>query len=266
MINFYQIKVPKMNDENSEEIESWKDVHQFRVTNITANYQLWKNDGPKNPQSSPPSSWYQDLAKNGINTEYSPKKFHAIIQRIKIRTRPDNELETSVPSKKRSNLFRSLTALIFKSGRVVLTGGTTQEECKKAALRITRRINFSVKQTNFSLNNFRITNFVGLIITPYRINIEELYLYLLNIKREYRIKKIIYEPIRFTGLRIRFKKIAANQQAEKKEKVWNSPACLIFINGKIIVTGFVLLNDMIFFCQRLCMNIISRYNRAYRTL
>ena len=83
-------------------------MDNFRVTNMTATFQLWISASSiclsflhlifNIINLAVRVNWYQLLAKHGINSEYHPQRFHAIIQRCKCRE-------------------SSITASIFKSGR-----------------------------------------------------------------------------------------------------------------------------------------------------
>uniref|UniRef100_A0A183CLX5 PAZ domain-containing protein n=1 Tax=Globodera pallida TaxID=36090 RepID=A0A183CLX5_GLOPA len=59
------------------------------------------------------------LARNASCTEYNPSRFHAIVMRVRQRSVTSNNNNND---KRISDYGRTATALIFRSGRVVLTG------------------------------------------------------------------------------------------------------------------------------------------------
>ena len=75
------------------------------------------------------------IAMQAPNTEYNPKRFVAVIMRIK---------------KPRT------TALLFNSGKIVCTGAKGEDESRIAArkfARIIQKLGFPVKFTNFKIQN-----------------------------------------------------------------------------------------------------------------
>ena len=75
------------------------------------------------------------IAMRAPNTEYNPKRFVAVIMRIR---------------KPRT------TALLFNSGKMVCTGAKDEDESRIAArkfARIIQKLDFSVKFTNFKIQN-----------------------------------------------------------------------------------------------------------------
>jgi len=75
------------------------------------------------------------IALTARNTEYNPKRFAAVIMRIR-------EPRT--------------TALIFASGKLVCTGAKTESDCLQATklyARIVKKVGFQVKFKNFQIQN-----------------------------------------------------------------------------------------------------------------
>ena len=75
------------------------------------------------------------IALHARNAEYNPKRFAAVIMRIR-------EPKT--------------TALIFKSGKMVVTGAKTEEDARNAArkyARIIQKLDFPAKFTEFKIQN-----------------------------------------------------------------------------------------------------------------
>jgi hypothetical protein len=54
-------------------------IDNFLITNMTAVFRLWDAK-----RGAPFPGWYRHLAVKGINTEYNPRRFHAIIQRVRV--------------------------------------------------------------------------------------------------------------------------------------------------------------------------------------
>lgn len=205
------------------------------------------------------------LAENGLNTEYCPRRFHAIIQRVRV------------------NCRKSVTALIFKSGRVVLTGGTDERECQKGALRIRKRINFAVnnrlkynaqrskrrfKPYTFHVYRFKVENIVATLRLPYQLWIEKLASDYNTPKLEVNKQsgalnmKIRYNPLKFTGIGLHF----AKKNGSKKCDVNKRPRMLAFINGKLIITGFNCKLKAQKFSHELIEQVLSHYDRRQRKI
>ncbi|XP_052036984.1 TATA box-binding protein-like 2 isoform X2 [Apodemus sylvaticus] len=109
------------------------------------------------------------IALNAKNTEYNPKRFAAVIMRIR-------EPRT--------------TALIFSSGKVVCTGAKSEEESRLAArkyARVLQKLGFPVR-----FFNFKIQNMVGSCDVKFAIRLEILAL----THRQFSS----YEPELFPGL------------------------------------------------------------------
>jgi len=140
-----------------------------------------------------------------------------------------------------------VTGLVFRSAKVVLTGAQTEEECKRAALRICRRINYAVYRNaettklnlpyGFHVHNFKIENVVGTFQIPHQLKLNVLYNEWKTANNEnvillenLQLKKIIYDPEHFPGLRMQY--ITDVDNAVRRRIM-----CMLFNNGKCIVTG-----------------------------
>ena len=111
----------------------------------------------------------RDIALRAKNAEYNPKRFAAVIMRIK-------EPKT--------------TALIFASGKMVCTGARSEEDSRKAArqyAKIIQKLGYPVK-----FSEFKIQNIVGSCDVKFKISLSGL-----NI---YHDKFSSYEPELFPGL------------------------------------------------------------------
>ncbi|KAI4729624.1 TBP-domain-containing protein [Aureobasidium sp. EXF-10728] len=132
------------------------------------------------------------IALHARNAEYNPKRFAAVIMRIR-------EPKT--------------TALIFASGKMVVTGAKSEDDSKLASrkyARIIQKLGFNAKFTDF-----KIQNIVGSCDIKFPIRLEGL------AARHHMFSS--YEPELFPGLIYRM----------MKPKI----VLLIFVSGKIVLTG-----------------------------
>jgi len=132
------------------------------------------------------------IALHARNAEYNPKRFAAVIMRIR-------EPKT--------------TALIFASGKMVVTGAKSEDDSKLASrkyARIIQRLGFNAKFTDF-----KIQNIVGSCDVKFPIRLEGLAFSHGTFSS--------YEPELFPGLIYRM----------VKPKI----VLLIFVSGKIVLTG-----------------------------
>ncbi|CAI9174372.1 unnamed protein product [Rangifer tarandus platyrhynchus] len=134
----------------------------------------------------------KSIALLARNAEYNPKRFAALIMRIR-------EPRT--------------TALFFSSGKMVCTGGKSEEQSRLAArkfARIIQKLGFPAK-----FLDFKIQNMVGSCDVKFSIRLEALVLS----HRQF----ASYEPELFPGLVYRMIK--------------PSIVLLIFVSGKVVLTG-----------------------------
>jgi transcription initiation factor TFIID TATA-box-binding protein len=154
----------------------------------------------------------REIALQAKNAEYNPKRFAAVIMRIR-------EPKT--------------TALIFASGKMVCTGARSEEDSKKAArqyAKIIHKLNFPVKFTEF-----KIQNIVGSCDVGFPIRLEGL----ANAHSRF----CSYEPEMFPGLIYRM----------QKPKI----VLLIFVSGKIVLTGAKDRNDIYLAFQNIYHTLLS---------
>ncbi|KAK6640302.1 hypothetical protein RUM44_011988 [Polyplax serrata] len=126
------------------------------------------------------------------NTEYNPGRFKGLVMRIR-------EPKT--------------TALIFRSGKIVVTGAKSEEAALLAArkyARIIQKLGFTIK-----FCNFKVQNIVGTCDVRFPIKLESL--------NQIHGQFSSYEPELFPALIYRM----------VKPRV----VLLIFVNGKIVLTG-----------------------------
>ncbi|KAL3095256.1 hypothetical protein niasHT_020407 [Heterodera trifolii] len=95
------------------------------------------------------------IAQRGANTEYNPRRFHAIIIRI------------------RTTTGKTVAALVFQSARVVLTGVSHPSSANKMAARVLRRIQHTQSIT-LDIHQLRVVNIVGVQTYPQRISVDRL--------------------------------------------------------------------------------------------
>ncbi|PVG02585.1 TBP-domain-containing protein [Serendipita vermifera] len=132
------------------------------------------------------------IAMHARNAEYNPKRFAAVIMRIR---------------------DPKTTALIFASGKMVVTGAKSEDDSRLASrkyARIIQKLGFDAKFTEF-----KIQNIVGSCDVKFPIRLEGLHYGHGNFSS--------YEPELFPGLIYRM----------FKPKV----VLLIFVSGKIVLTG-----------------------------
>lgn len=132
------------------------------------------------------------VALHARNAEYNPKRFAAVIMRIR-------EPKT--------------TALIFASGKMVVTGAKSEDDSKLASrkyARIIQKIGFAAKFTDF-----KIQNIVGSCDVKFPIRLEGLAFSHGTFSS--------YEPELFPGLIYRM----------VKPKI----VLLVFVSGKVVLTG-----------------------------
>ncbi|KAL0244200.1 hypothetical protein GEMRC1_008285 [Eukaryota sp. GEM-RC1] len=126
------------------------------------------------------------------NAEYNPRRFAAAIVRI---------------------MEPKATALMFRTGKMVITGASNEEDCHRAARRFCRILQKVKCPVSFS--DFKIENIVGVSKMGYCIDLEALHM------RHHKFAQ--YEPELFPGLVYRL----------LEPKV----CLLIFVTGRIVITG-----------------------------
>jgi len=142
----------------------------------------------------------KDIAMQARNAEYNPKRFAAVIMRIR-------EPKT--------------TALIFSTGKIVVTGAKSEQLAKHAArkyAKIIQKLGFEAK-----FREFKIQNIVASADARFPIRLE-------NLSIDHRLFSS-YEPELFPGLIYRM--------------VEPKVVLLIFVSGKIVLTGAKTRKDII---------------------
>mmetsp|Transcript_15902 Transcript_15902/g.25218 ORF Transcript_15902/g.25218 Transcript_15902/m.25218 type:complete len:241 (-) Transcript_15902:214-936(-) len=134
----------------------------------------------------------KEIMTKSRNSEYNPKRFAAVIMRIR---QPKS------------------TALIFSSGKIVITGAKTTDDAFISArkyVRILQKLEFPAKFTDY-----KVVNIVACCSVRFSIRLESL--------AHFKPQNASYEPELFPGLIYRM----------SQPKV----VILIFVSGKIVLTG-----------------------------
>ncbi|KAK3389158.1 transcription factor TFIID-domain-containing protein [Podospora didyma] len=132
------------------------------------------------------------IAEQARNVEYNRHKFHALVQRIR---------------------DPKTTALVFASGKLVITGAKSERLAHLAGRRHARAIQKCGFRTKFL--DFKVQNFVGSVGCNFYIRLD-------GIHARYH-QFATYEPELFPGLVYRLVKPLV--------------VVLIFANGKVVLTG-----------------------------
>eukprot|EP01084_Bolivina_argentea_P128307 226822_1 len=160
----------------------------------------------------------KDIVTKSRNSEYNPKRFAAVIMRIR---EPKS------------------TALIFSTGKIVITGAKTEDDAWISArkyIRILQKLDFPAKFTEW-----KIVNIVACCATGFPIRLDSV--------SHFQSQCSSYEPELFPGLIYRM----------KQPKV----VILIFVSGKIIVTG-AKTKDEIDESWKLIWPILQRFKKHYQ--
>jgi transcription initiation factor TFIID TATA-box-binding protein len=140
----------------------------------------------------------KEITWKGKATEYNPNRFAAVIMRLR---------------------NPKTTGLIFSSGKMVITGARSEEECQLASrkyAKIIEKMGFAVRYSDF-----KIQNVVASADVKFPIHLEKLEID--HISRKVDTSEIQFMPELFPGLVYRL----------KNPKM----AFLIFVSGKIVITG-----------------------------
>ena len=142
----------------------------------------------------------REIAIQAKNAEYNPKRFSAVIMKIK-------EPKT--------------TALIFSTGKIVCLGAKSEFESKKSC----RKFAKIIKSLGYPVvfKDFKIQNVVGSADARFQISLTKLYIHFvknINFKGK---SFIAYEPEQFPGLIYRM--------------VEPNIVIIIFFSGKLVLTG-----------------------------
>jgi len=142
----------------------------------------------------------KQIAMTARNAEYNPRRFAAVIMKIR---------------------DPKSTALVFKSGKLVVTGTKSEEEARHAARKFGRVI-MKVGYSAARFKDFRVENLVSTFNVPFPIHLERLYKSLPSTMHSQ------YEPEVFPGL------------------ICKAPGgtLLIFVSGKCVMIGMKTREDI----------------------
>ena len=149
----------------------------------------------------------REIALQARNAEYNPKRFSAVIMKIK-------EPKT--------------TALIFSSGRMVCLGAKNEEESKKAS----RTFAKIIKSLGYPVvfKEFTIQNIVGSVDIKFKISLIKFYIHLIKKINSKGKSFVAYKPEQFPGLIYRMFE--------------PNIVLLIFVWGKLVLTGGKIKEDI----------------------
>lgn len=142
----------------------------------------------------------RQVALQSKNAEYNPKRFSAVIMKIK---------------------DPKTTGLIFSSGRIVCLGAKIEEESRKACRKFAKIIKSMGYPVVFK--EFTIQNIVGSVDIKCQLSLIKLYIHLMKKTSYKKISCVAYEPEQFPGLIYRM--------------IEPKIVLLIFSSGKMVLTG-----------------------------
>ncbi|KAI3421772.1 hypothetical protein GPALN_012315 [Globodera pallida] len=148
------------------------------VQNSTATFALFATDCGQFSRDQ-----FLAIARHGCCTEYAPWRFHAIVLRVRLAPAAQQ-----TPDGGGGMASGTATALLFRSGRVVLTGvrgqhhqGLRQALCS-AARRVCRRVRAALRASRFcqyatllGVHQLTIRNLVSTLHVSHRVAVERLY-------------------------------------------------------------------------------------------
>jgi TATA-box binding protein (TBP) (component of TFIID and TFIIIB) len=210
----------------------------MEIQNCTASFRLFAD-----PSVRFTDAQFHLMARWGWNTEWNPRRFHAIIMRI--RHQQQQQHDNNGPP--RGGGGRTTAALIFASGKVVLTGVPHPRLADRMANEVAHRLRCSRNWARRhspqhgsniparpGVHQLRVTNLVGVHRHPQRLAIERMYEHLRRRWQQQQQqqqqntgqhRRPRYDPTIFPALR--FKLVDGSTTA----------TCLCYISGRVIVTG-----------------------------
>ena len=142
----------------------------------------------------------REIALQAKNAEYNPRRFSAVIMKIK-------EPKT--------------TALIFSTGKIVCLGAKTEEDSKKAC----KKFGKIIKSLGYPaiFKEFKIENIVGSVDVKFNISLMKLFFHIVKNFNSGIKRYIVYFPEVFPGLIYRM--------------IEPKIVLLVFNSGKMVLTG-----------------------------
>lgn len=190
----------------------------MNITNCTATFHLF----PAKKAFTRPQ--FLTLCQNGWNTEYNPRRFHSVIMRL------------------RPTIGKTVAALIFTTGRVVLTGVPHPLQAAKMAHRVIRRIRLALGTHQMGVHSLNISNIAAAYTYNKRLAIEKMYAHL---KTTNTFDRVQYDPTIFPALRLKS----------------SSMACLLYISGRVIVTGVSTPSQLETFFSTIVEPLLKKFTR-----
>ncbi|KAL3111057.1 hypothetical protein niasHT_013081 [Heterodera trifolii] len=180
------------------------------IRNSTVTFTFCQNNRP----TAFSHTEFRAMATHGICTEYAPRRFPAIVLRIRGYNSGDDDVEPNGVA----------TALLFRSGRVVMTGVRAPacglcSTVNVMAHRVRHRVRAALRGAGLSaaaralrIGEVRVRNLVSSVRLPFRVHIE---------------------PLRCTL------SMALSESQQQPQSVARPIAVtfLLFVNGQLIVTG-----------------------------
>lgn len=183
-----------------------------------------------------PDEHFLLIAQHGYNTEYEPRRFHAIIMRLPFRRHLHRQQQHP------NHSAQIVAALIFRSGSVILTGVPHPRWAPLLSNKISRLLLASITAAGLEelyrnairVRALTVTNVVGCYTHPHRLAIEQLYRHLKSTcfdkNGDLLVRCVRYDPTIFPALRFKLFPHA-------KSPPPFTATCLAYISGKVIVTG-----------------------------
>ena len=190
------------------------------------------------------------IARHGYNTELNPNKFHSVIMRLRRPCSCDGHTPYTI------------SALVFRNGKVMLSGARSTVEVSKMAGRISRYIQSALNEGaklaadahdygKCQVKNLNIHNIVGSMTMPFRIHVEHLHNDITLSQKHTKIfKSSRFCTTVFPALRTKF--ILTNQS--------HTLAVNIFISGKVVMTGALNIEE-ITSCAQSISELLKSYDR-----
>ncbi|KAL3086679.1 hypothetical protein niasHS_008192 [Heterodera schachtii] len=219
------------------------------IRNSTVTFTFCQNNRP----TAFSHTEFRAMATHGICTEYAPRRFPAIVLRIRGYNSGDPD--------------GVATALLFRSGRVVMTGvrAPTCGLCSTVnvmAHRVRHRVRAALRGAGLSaaaralrIGEVRVRNLVSSVRLPFRVHIERLYNSLMSrhsaIDQNHDDDNVLADTqfvgvrscrldfCAFPALRCTLSMALSESQQQQPQSVAPPIAVtfLLFVNGQLIVTG-----------------------------
>lgn len=201
---------------------------------------------------------YSWLSLHGINTEYDSKKFHSLRMRLRF---PASTITTTSQPRRRN---QTVSALIFRNGKVVLCGAHSERTVHQAVQRVRRRVQFALDrgavETRYihhhrfprcRIQLFRIHNMVGSMTLNFRVDMQRIHEEIALLGRHGDLfSRSLFCLSQFPAVRLKYRtrqlQRAAAAGPEKKKKsndeveeggVERHLSVSIFSSGKVIIAG-----------------------------